>query len=1780
MNKLSKIMFLSTFFVISCSINNIKPSIDIKNNKNEIFSYKKNLIESLKEKYKNTPKYSGDIDIKINTGLLNNNKEDKKVFQVSSYNFDLKSIPEGNIVFQDTFTIENNKVLDLEKRFKINDKNKKYTIYLKKITNNNENIEGFIKINNNDILNNKNFNFNNEFTNDLTLNENNDIKINLKSKNKFSFNIVIVEGKTNDYIRRKDFLLGNHAINDNHVKSKDINIFDPRDKNSLSNFDIYYGDITDGKTSVSSIFVNDVNTVEFETGILLVKFKDESFLEVFKNLYGATVEEKIDDVYKLKLNLDKAPIDDLDTLIKNYNNLTFESIKSASFSSLASLKTFSILFDFVTKYRNSVYYVELNSFLEPQVEEVETNDLASSEKFDILYDFYDFYGNKKIEQLKGDGIWMKEMNVTKAWNYSIGSNIFAAHIDNSFKNPDIIKNPEIPPNRIHIDPSSNIDQNSNNIDNGYAPCYHGNYHGQACIQVAYGERNNLIASSGTAPNTKVFPIAAGQSSVSKELSLASTAKAFKLAIDKKVDLISFSSGHHLFSWWIFSDNDVNSDFILGINNGNTMVGKILDAVKANIPVILSAGNDADNIDNFSPPILGNRSKSDGIIVVGGVGKNNNILKATLFQELLKKDLGSNWDLSNNLVWAFWEQVYTAAYRPVYNQSDNKCVFLYFNDPKPVTNVDGNQTGSFPMSFGGTSSSCPQVAGIVSLMKSRNKSLEAGQIEQILKETSSKIVKKHEKMPNDVKLVDALAAVEEAIRQRKIEPKTPDAFIPYSRYVYATDKFYDNENAQDVYFLDEGVKSKIFYTNYLDDAKKQSLKNKVLDITAWDKGTIENNIRTNNLEILSFKEIDLSPKINNIACSYFNNICDSSNSHILKASALITILGKDLFPSLNTAGRIAFKNTATNKTFILDLSDALTSFTPLGDTLYFYLDAAKSKADDGSNLSDEIKINGNKYYIFYEGFNNKITSNLEEYEIKSDFTFKTSIAFSGGIADIVFNKPTTSVTLKAGGAIAVPINQSLEEKIRKGLAKVSIGGVNLTLLEIIQNYAIYGIPNDILNNPDLRNSINNGLLDIIITNGIPNSINKNGDPLMILKEALKVVSTSIGLNPTYPDGYPPTSKLPWVEFNKTIDVRKGEIYNLPMLNLGSKPTITAKNVNFIFKSYDSSKVTIEVPKNAEYGIQDVNVNENGVNYVFPNAINVLEDKTTAINGVSTVKDSNGNNVPVVGIGTQTTVVPADRVAISLTQLLSKDLSNSSMYIAGRKLTFLEILQNYAIYGIPSDILTNNDAQNNIKGVLQELIIKNNLGETVQSFADALKVVSVAIGLNPKYPDGTPPVNQVPFLENNLLNEANRRKNIRRGNKFALSIRGLNPAHDIQVYTGSGYRLNVAERNGEYVTIELPYNLPLGNQNVYLHESNSASGDDIDFKNSLNVLVRDDIVFDSGRDGNEEIYLMKPDGANQTRITNNPSIYDYAPDWNPEKTQIQYRELNANDYIDICTINPDGTGFRNLTNTPSTDEYSVTYSPNGSRFAYTSYQNGQEDIWVMNNDGSNKINLTSGSLADDYEASWSPDGSKIVFISERDGSPEVYIMNADGSNQTRLTQGATDNNSPVFLPDNSKIIYVSETRGDGTDQLWMMNPDGTGKEQLTFEDDYNPQVSPDGKKIMYQKWINANNIQGRVIDLETRAVTSITTDSFRTFTTGWLVDGSKGIFTSNVSGGNEIYTIKPDGTDLLRLTFNNSRDHNGEGFTFGTQNTKISKTKKQAKKIKHFDERLVKPKRFKK
>ena len=54
----------------------------------------------------------------------------------------------------------------------------------------------------------------------------------------------------------------------------------------------------------------------------------------------------------------------------------------------------------------------------------------------------------------------------------------------------------------------------------------------------------------------------------------------------------------------------------------------------------------------------------------------------------------------------------------------------------------------------------------------------------------------------------------------------------------------------------------------------------------------------------------------------------------------------------------------------------------------------------------------------------------------------------------------------------------------------------------------------------------------------------------------------------------------------------------------------------------------------------------------------------------------------------------------------------------------------------------------------------------------------------------------------------------------------------------------------------------------------------------------------------------------------------------------------------------------------------------------------------------------------EPEWSPDGTKIAWTSRRDGNDEVYVMNADGSGQTNLTNNPAADLHPTWSPDGTR------------------------------------------------------------------------------------------------------------------------------------------------------------------
>jgi Tol biopolymer transport system component len=111
--------------------------------------------------------------------------------------------------------------------------------------------------------------------------------------------------------------------------------------------------------------------------------------------------------------------------------------------------------------------------------------------------------------------------------------------------------------------------------------------------------------------------------------------------------------------------------------------------------------------------------------------------------------------------------------------------------------------------------------------------------------------------------------------------------------------------------------------------------------------------------------------------------------------------------------------------------------------------------------------------------------------------------------------------------------------------------------------------------------------------------------------------------------------------------------------------------------------------------------------------------------------------------------------------------------------------------------------------------------------------------------------------------------------------------------------------------------------------------------------------------------------------------------------------------------------------------------------------------------------------------------------------------------------------------------------------MVNADGSGFQELTSgaANSGFPSFAPDGKRFVYRTF-SADGNGLRVMNLETKAITTLTAeyDNFPL----WSPRGDLIMF-ARLSGGTyrpggsyDIYTIKPDGTSLKRLTKGQGND----------------------------------------
>lgn len=202
----------------------------------------------------------------------------------------------------------------------------------------------------------------------------------------------------------------------------------------------------------------------------------------------------------------------------------------------------------------------------------------------------------------------------------------------------------------------------------------------------------------------------------------------------------------------------------------------------------------------------------------------------------------------------------------------------------------------------------------------------------------------------------------------------------------------------------------------------------------------------------------------------------------------------------------------------------------------------------------------------------------------------------------------------------------------------------------------------------------------------------------------------------------------------------------------------------------------------------------------------------------------------------------------------------------------------------------------------------------------------------------------------------------------------------------------------------------------------------------------IVFQSGRDGNQELYSIRAPGGDAVRLTHNGAA-DGEPAWSPDGRRIAFVSDRGGSY-DIYVMDGDGSDVRRLTDDPHTDEWPA-WSRDGHSIVFDSDRRGSYDLYVVPSDGSARPRRLIAGPADDRYPRFLSDG-ELVFESDRGGGFSLYTLDPDGRVRA-LTPGRRDDFGPAVSRDGSWVAFISDR--DGNDQLYIVRRDGSGLARLT-------------------------------------------------------------------------------------------------------------------------------------
>lgn len=225
----------------------------------------------------------------------------------------------------------------------------------------------------------------------------------------------------------------------------------------------------------------------------------------------------------------------------------------------------------------------------------------------------------------------------------------------------------------------------------------------------------------------------------------------------------------------------------------------------------------------------------------------------------------------------------------------------------------------------------------------------------------------------------------------------------------------------------------------------------------------------------------------------------------------------------------------------------------------------------------------------------------------------------------------------------------------------------------------------------------------------------------------------------------------------------------------------------------------------------------------------------------------------------------------------------------------------------------------------------------------------------------------------------------------------------------------------------------------------------------------------------------------------------------------------------------------------EEYAA-WMPGGTDILFCRDRGGSRKIFRKNIVTREESQLTKGDF-DEIQPTSSPDGRTVLFVRARqehvklepgdvfgmfvDG--EVWALDLASGRETKLIVNGFN---PDYSPDGKRIAF--DASWVGPRRIWVVDSHGHNPQQLTSDTSeavthVRPRWSPDGTRIVFQN-IERTKFDVRIVDLTSGRTTWVTNDAVQDIDPVWSPSGQYIYFSSYRGGGINIWRVRisADGT----------------------------------------------------